>query len=243
MDALRQAFGFNDGSLLSQYATYLAHVIRGDLGTSIAYYPAAVSDVMGTGLQWTLVLAGVSLVMSFTTGTLLGIVAAWRRGGWFDTAVAPVLVLLGAFPYFWLAMALLFAFGFGLGWFPVRHAYGASSPGVNLEFVLDAARHAVLPAASIVIATVGGWMLAMRNNMVAVLRADFITMAWAKGLSSRTVMLRYAARSALLPSVTGFGNRLRISGARLSAGGRGAQSGLPVDAGPVSADHAGRAGG
>ena len=69
-------------------------------------------------------------------------------------------------------------------------------------------RHAALPALTLVLATLGGWMLGMRNTMVALLDADFIKLAWAKGLPPRQIMLRYAARNALLPSVTGFGMAL-----------------------------------
>ena len=72
----------------------------------------------------------------------------------------------------------------------------------------DVVVHGFLPALSIVIATLGGWMLSMRNNMLSVLGEDYIRLATAKGLSSRKVMLRYAARNALLPSITGFGMAL-----------------------------------
>ena len=106
-------------------------------------------------------------------------------------------------------MLFLYVFGFQWGWFPVRHAYGEDlQPGFSWVFVYDVIVHATLPAASIVVATLGGWMLAMRNNMIAVLGEDYITMARAKGLSSRRVMLQYAARNAMLPSITGFGMAL-----------------------------------
>ncbi len=106
-----------------------------------------------------------------------------------------------------------------LGWFPLRHAYSYDrTPGFTLGFLLDAVHHAVLPAATIVVATVGGWMLGMRNNMIGILGSDYITMARAKGLSQRKVMLRYAARNALLPSITSFGMALGfvLSGSLLS---------------------------
>src|SRR5690606_36324181 len=82
------------------------------------------------------------------------------------------------------------------------------TPGFNAEFILDALHHAILPAASIVIASLGGWLLSMRNTMIGVLSEDYITMAQAKGLSEKRVMWNYAARNALLPNVTGFGMAL-----------------------------------
>ncbi|MEZ4297321.1 MAG: ABC transporter permease [Polyangiaceae bacterium] len=209
MAALRASFGLDAGSTFQQYVAYLKHVFSGDLGRSISYYPAPVTEVIGTGLAWTLVLTGVAVILSFGIGTLLGAVSAWRRNGWLDSTLPPVLAFLGAFPYFWLAMLALYLFGFVLGWFPLRHAYSYDiEPGFSLTFIADAAHHAVLPGATIVIATLGGWMLGMRNNMIGVLGADYITMARAKGLAPRKVLLRYAARNALLPSITSFGMAL-----------------------------------
>lgn len=206
---LRQAFGLTDAPLWQQYLTYLSHALRGDLGISVAYFPAPVSQVIGTGLGWTVLLAGSALVISFAAGTLLGVVAAWRRGGLLDAALPPALSLLGSFPYFWLAMAGLYVLGFRLQWFPLGHAYGDDlRPEWSLAFALEVARHAALPVASVVLATVGGWMLSMRNTMVAVLGSDYVNLARAKGLPPAQVVLRYAARNALLPSVTGFGMAL-----------------------------------
>lgn len=219
MQALRASFGLDQGSVPAQFFSYLKHVLTGDLGRSIAYYPAPVTEVIGTGLVWTLVLTGVALMMSFALGTFLGVLVAWRRSGWLDSVLPPLFAFLGAFPYFWLAMLTLYLFGFKLHWFPLRHAYSFDvEPGLTATFLVDAGRHAVLPAATIVIATIGGWVLGMRNNMISVLGTDYITMARAKGLTQSRVMLRYAARNALLPSVTSFGMALGfvLSGSLLS---------------------------
>jgi len=204
--ALRDAFGLTDAPLWSQYFTYLGHVARGDLGISVAYFPAPVSQVIGGGLAWTIFLAGTAVVLSFAIGTLLGVAAAWWRGGWVDTVLPPLFAFLGAFPYFWLSMVMLYVLGFQLRLFPLGHAYGDDlTPGWNLAFLADVWRHAALPMGSIVLATLGGWMLGMRNAMITVLGSDYVALARAKGLAPSRVVLRYAARNALLPSVTGFG--------------------------------------
>jgi len=204
--ALRDAFGLTDAPLWSQYLTYLGHVARGDLGISVAYFPAPVSQVIGGGLAWTIFLAGTAVVLSFAIGTLLGVAAAWWRGGWVDTVLPPLFAFLGAFPYFWLSMVMLYVLGFQLRLFPLGHAYGDDlTPGWNLAFLADVWRHAALPICSIVLATLGGWMLGMRNAMITVLGSDYVALARAKGLAPSRVVLRYAARNALLPSVTGFG--------------------------------------
>ena len=209
IDSLREAFGFTDAPRHLQYLTYLKHVLQGDFGVSVSHFPAPVSDVIGEALLWTIFLAGMAVVISFTLGTLVGIIAAYRRGGWVDRIAPPTLVFLGAFPYFWLAMLALFLFGFTLEWFPVRRAYSdALEPGLSLAFIGSALSHAALPASTIVVATMGGWTLGMRNTMIAVMGEDYTRLAQAKGLPTRTIMLRYAARNALLPNVTGFGMAL-----------------------------------
>ncbi len=209
MDALRETFGLTDASIFRQYLTYLAHVFRGDLGISVAYFPSPVADVIGTGLLWTVFLAGTALVVSFAIGTLLGIASAWWRHGWIDTWLPSTFAFLGAFPYFWLAMVALYVLGFTLGWFPLGHAYADDlAPSFSGAFIVDVLRHAALPVGTVVLATLGGWLLSMRNTMVAILGSDYVNLARAKGLSPARVALRYAARNALLPSVTGFGMAL-----------------------------------
>jgi peptide/nickel transport system permease protein len=209
MQAMREAFGLTQAPIWKQYLGYLGHALRGDFGISVAYFPSPVSSIIGTGLLWTIFLAGTAVIVSFVVGTLLGVAAAWWRGGWMDTLLPPSLALLGAFPYFWLAMVALYVLGFQLGWFPLGHAYGDDvTPGANLPFVASVLRHAALPVGTVVLATLGGWMLSMRNTMVAVLGSDYVNLARAKGLAPSRVVLRYAARNALLPSVTGFGMAL-----------------------------------
>ncbi|HEY5948693.1 MAG TPA: ABC transporter permease [Kofleriaceae bacterium] len=219
LEALRVTLGGNDDPLIVQYFTYLGRTLSGDLGVSAANYPAPVTSVIATGLKWTLVLAGTAVVISFLLGSALGVLAAWRRGGMLDRIAPPLLALLGAFPYFWLAMVLLYGLGYYGHWFPVRHAHGDSiAPAWSIEFLASVIRHAILPALTIVIATLGGWMLSMRNSMIAVLREDYVTLAHAKGLPPRQVMLRYAARNALLPTVASFGMALGfvVSGSLLT---------------------------
>lgn len=209
MDALKETFGLTDANLFSQYVSYLGHVLRGDLGISVAYFPSPVSEVISTGLLWTLFLAGSAVCISFTIGTLLGVVTAWWRHGWLDNLLPSGLAFIGAFPYFWLAMVALYVLGFNLNLFPLGHAYGDDlTPGWSFIFIADVFRHAALPIATIVIATLGGWLLSMRNVMVSELGSDYVNLARAKGLPPASVVFRYAARNALLPSVTGFGMAL-----------------------------------
>ena len=203
---MRKLFGLDDRPLWEQYVTYVKSVFTGDLGISISRFPTPVSEVIGAQIGWTLLLGTTALIIAAVIGNLLGIVAASRRGGLLDSAFPPLLIFVGSFPYFWLAMGALYLFGVSLGWFPLRHAYDAGlTPGFNAEFLANAGTHLVLPALTIVAVTVGSWMLGMRNSMIATAAEDYITMAEAKGLSPSRIMFRYAARNALLPSVTNIG--------------------------------------
>lgn len=219
IESMRKAYGLSDEPLLTQYFDYLRSVIRGDFGTSISAFPAPVSDIIRTSLSWTLLLGITALVLSFTIGTLLGTLGAWKRGGPFDSVVPPLFSFIGAFPYFFLAILALYFVGFQWGWLPLRHAYSDRlSPAWNLEFALSVGKHLIMPAGTIVLVSIGGWILAMRNTMIGTISEDYVVMAEAKGLSERRVMFRYAARNALLPNITGFGMAFGfiVSGALLT---------------------------
>ena len=219
IDAMRESFGLTNDPVFVQYVSYLKGILKGDLGTSIAYFPEPVSEIIGSGLVWTIFLAGSSMVIAFFIGTILGIILAWNRTGKLDSFLPPALAFFGAFPYFWLAMVFLYLFGFSLNWFPTGRAYGDEiNPGYNLPFFISTLYHAFLPALTLVFVSLGGWMLSMRNTMISTLGSDYITFAHAKGIPSRLIMLRYAARNAILPNLTGFGMALgfMLSGALLT---------------------------
>lgn len=206
IDQLRQLFGLEEIPLWQQYLDYLRNTFTGHMGLSISRFPTPVSEVIGSTLPWTLLLGGTALLIAVVIGNGLGIVAAWRRGGSVDSVLPPVLIFIGSFPYFWLAMGALYLFGVVLGWFPLGHAFSAgTTPSWDWAFFIDVAYHLVLPAATIVLVSIGGWMLGMRNSMITTSSEDYITMAEAKGLRPNRIMLRYAARNAILPQVTGLG--------------------------------------
>jgi peptide/nickel transport system permease protein len=204
VEAMRAMLGAPDGSLLEQYVAYLKALSRGDFGLSYTYYPYPVTEVIGQAVPWTLVLVGVTQVLAFVIGVTLGAYAAWRRNTRFDSVVTLGSTFVGTLPSFWIALLLLFGLGYVAGWFPTSGGYSTATPGWNAAFLADAAYHSVLPAVSLLVTAPIGWVLGMRNTMVMNLGEDYIRLARAKGLPDRAVALRYAARNALLPSVTGF---------------------------------------
>ncbi len=212
LNAVRTALGLSDAPLFQQYLAYLGQLARGDLGLSYSHFPASVISVISSGLGWTLLLTMTGLIISFVLGHLLGIFSAWRRGSFFSKSLPPAMILIGAFPAFFLAISAVYYLGYQLKWFPTSHAYAdLMQPGFNPSFLLSVGYHMALPVLVIVITSLGGWALSMRNVMVSVLGEDYITLAEAKGLSTNRVMFMYAARNALLPSVTAFGIVLGVS--------------------------------
>lgn len=206
VEELRQAMGLTDDPLPVQFFQFLSHAVRGDFGLSYTYFPAPVTSVISTGLIWTLLLGVTALVIAFVLGNLLGVVGAWRRGGIVDTVMPPLLIFIGAFPAFFLGLGLLYVASVKFALFPASHAYADGlEPAFTAEFLGSVAQHMFLPALVMVLVSIGGWALGMRNVMVSVLAEDYITMAEAKGLSQSRIMFSYAARNAMLPSITGFG--------------------------------------
>ena len=219
IEALRKLLGVDTRPLWEQYVDYMHNILTGQMGVSISRFPTPVTEVIASQIGWTLLLGGTALVFAAIIGNLLGMLAAWRRGGAIDSALPPLLIFIGSFPYFWLAMGALYLFGVVLGWFPIRHAFtDGLEPAFTWEFIGDVGAHLVLPALTIVLVSIGGWMLGMRNTMIATNAEDYITMAEAKGLRPGRIMLRYAARNAMLPSVTSFGMSLGfvVGGAMLT---------------------------
>jgi peptide/nickel transport system permease protein len=204
---LTKLLGLGSGNIFEKYWQYVDSIAHLRLGLSISNFPTPVSSEIGSSIYWTLILVGVATVISFLLGIGLGALAGWKRGSRFE-AIIPSTTLLTAMPYFWLALILLFVFATNV-WhiFPQGEGYNYNSTltvGFNLPFIASALQHAILPALTIVISSVGGWLLGMRNMMVSTLSDDYVVAAEARGLRSRRIMIGYAARNAVLPSISGF---------------------------------------
>jgi len=190
---LEAAYGVNtQQSLWGQYFSFWGRLLHGNLG--------------------------IATLISFGLGTLLGVLVAWRRGTWLDNLL-PATTFLQAAPYFFVAFLALQLFSATLGWFPSVGAYSqaAEFPGWNLTYIVDVLHHAVLPALTIVACSVAGWIVGTRNVMLTTMDEDYVLIAQAKGLPKRRVIW-YAARNAVLPSVSGFSLAIGfvVSGALLT---------------------------
>lgn len=215
------AFGFQPHqNILQQYVSYLKDMVTLHWGVSIGNsLGTPVIAIIRQALPWTLVLVGLATLIAFGLGTLIGMIAAWHRGGLFDSVMPPLFVVMSALPYFWVGLVAIDLLANGSGApFPSDGNYTLGlTPGWSLAFIGSVIAHGFLPALTIVITTLGGWILTMRNNMISVLAEDYIKMARAKGLPNTTIMFNYAARNAFLPNLSGFAMSLGyvISGAIL----------------------------
>lgn len=206
LQALQAELGDRNQPLWLQYINYLNALFHGNLGISVQFSFEPVTSVIANGIMWTLGLGLISVIISFVLGCILGIFAGWKRGSAFDAVLTTGLNFIAAVPYFWLATMLLFIFGFTLHWFPVVGGYDELNidPGWSLDFISSVIYYGILPALTIVLVSLGGWMLTMRNTMVTTLSEDYVLMAQAKGLKTLRVMFGYAARNAILPNIAGF---------------------------------------
>lgn len=201
-------FGAEDSSMWTQYWQYWGNIFKGDLGVSITKFPAPVSDLIFQALPWTICLVGIATIISFILGVTIGAYAGWKRGTAAD-GIIPFMTLIQSVPYFWLALVFIAVFAVGLGWFPIIGGYSLrdfyAGPEWSWAFVKSVLYHGLLPAITIVVASVGGWVLGMRNMMVSTMSEDYVVTAEAKGLKQSRVFTWYAARNAALPSLSGLG--------------------------------------
>lgn len=204
-DALRALLGLDtDKTLWQQYLDYWGLLFRGDLGISLLHGLRPVTEVIAQALPWTIGLVGFATIVSFAIGTVGGAIVGWRRGSRLDVLI-PITTFLGTIPYFWLGLLAIAVFSVNLEWFPIGKAYGVGvKPEWSAEFIGQVFHHGTLPALTIIIASLGGWMLGMRNMMLTVLDEDYITVAQAKGMPNRRVLWGYAARNAVLPQIQSF---------------------------------------
>jgi len=205
LDSIRAAFGLDtDQPLIVQYGNYLRNTLRGDLGVSFSRFPLPVSEVMRVALPWSIGLMGLCTIISFALGTIIGVAAAWKRKTRLASFTVGFFSFVRSFPYFWLGLVFIYTLAFKLKLFPLGNAYSIHETRGSLAWWLSVVRHGALPALTIIVSSLGAWILRMRNNMINVLAEDYVTVALAKGLPLSRIKSMYAAKNAILPSVTGF---------------------------------------
>jgi peptide/nickel transport system permease protein len=203
---MAQAFSVKfglDRPLWEQYLKYLHDVFTLDFGQSITQYPVRVSTLIGAAMPWTLGLMVTTTLIAFVLGTLLGAAAAWRRDSRILQVLSPLMMVFSAIPFYLIGLVLIYFLAAKLAWFPLSGGYGiVSIPEWSWDFAMEVLYHSVLPAFSIILASIGTWAIGMRGMMVTVGGEDYMTFAEAKGLRSGRLFYRYGMRNAILPQVT-----------------------------------------
>ena len=199
-----EQFGL-DKPLLDQYWSHLNHVIHLDFGVSLNKYPSTVIQIILQAIPWTLALLLVTTILSFIIGNLLGALSAWPRApNWVRSFATPFVLLTGVPPVI-MGVLLLFFVGFKLKLLPLGGAYSIGTvPNMSWSFVLDLLQHQVLPALSLILGSVGGWVLSMRGMGITIQGEDYVNFAEHKGLTPFRIFRDYYLRNTLLPQTTGL---------------------------------------
>ena len=207
-----------DKPLLNQYVTYLGDTLRLEFNFSMSAYPTKVIDIIWRSLPWTITLLGVTTLFAWTIGTVLGAILTQPNAPRILRYILPPILTLSAIPFFLLGLLLIYVLGFQLRWFPLAGGYDQGLlPALDPKIIVNMVYHSILPALSIILASIGFWTLGMRGVMISTHGEDYLLFAEAKGLRGRTVFLRYAIRNALLPQLTALALALGniVSGAVL----------------------------
>jgi peptide/nickel transport system permease protein len=196
-----------DRSIVEQYLIWASHLLQGDLGQSF-YYKTDVVSLIGQRLEPTLSLTVITMLVAVLVSVPLGVLAAWRHGGWLDRSLMGFSVLGFSIPVFVLAYLLIWLLAMKLGWLPVQ-GYQRLSGGVGLWL-----RHLALPAITLSVVYVALIARVTRASVLETLGEDYIRTARAKGLPESKVLLRHALTNAAVPIITviGIGIALLIGG-------------------------------
>jgi peptide/nickel transport system permease protein len=195
--AIRTQLGL-DEPLLQRFWTWATHIARGDLGVSI-FSGKPVSELILQRIEPTLLLALYTVVLAVALAVPLGVLAAWRAGGWMDRIVMSVAVAGFSTPVFVVGYLLVYVFALTLEWFPTQ-GYVPLSQGW-----LACVRSLTLPACALAFLYMGLIARVTRASMLEVLAEDFVRTARAKGLRQPQVLARHALKNAAVPIVTVVG--------------------------------------
>lgn len=202
IEAWRARFGL-DGPILVQYWNYLRNLATFDLGFSLSSFPSQVNEMVADALPWTMGLLIVATIISFVLGNLIGALLAWRRTPGWIRALLPITLTFTSIPFFMFGILLIYLFAFALDWFPTSGGVGRGvTQGWNWDFMMSVAYHALLPAISIVVTSMGFWALGMRGMMITNDGEDYMILAEAKGLRPFRVFWVYGIRNSILPQIT-----------------------------------------
>jgi peptide/nickel transport system permease protein len=215
---LLDVWGFND-PIYVRYFKYVVNMVTWNFGKSMSS-GVQISTEMASRLPYTIFLLGGSTVLALIIGVLLGVVAAYKRGSRLDDVNVVFGLTFYSLPVFWMGMVFLMIFSKDLGWFPLAHAYPSEwlskwpAPAFSTNIlglaisiptvseIAERVRYTFLPMATLTLFQYGGWLLLTRATMLETLTEDYVLTAKAKGVKTRTILLKHALKNASLPLIT-----------------------------------------
>jgi peptide/nickel transport system permease protein len=204
VEAVRALFGLNE-SMEVRFFKYVRNMLTGNFGFSYYNGRSIVSDLSLRFVN-TMLLVGISTILSIIIGILLGVLVAAKRGKVFDSISVSSALLFYSLPSFWMGMVFLLIFHNWLHWFPIGGivpAEWAYNPPSNILVEIQGRMwHLFLPVMTLVLFQYGGYLLLTRTCMLETLTEDYVTTARAKGVKERTVLFKHALKNASLPLIT-----------------------------------------
>ncbi|PZE22826.1 ABC transporter permease [Paenibacillus xerothermodurans] len=192
-----------DKPIGTQFLIYVKNLLTGNLGTSFGLYPKKVTDILASAVPWTVGLQLPAILTGWILGNILGAVAAYRKGV-LDKVIFPAALFVNSIPFFTLAIIMLYIFGLTLHWFPLSGGYDYQMmPNLSLEFIGSVIRHHTLPFLSIVLVTIGGQAIGMREMSIYELNSDYVLYSKLLGIRDSTIA-KYVFKNAMLPQITGL---------------------------------------
>jgi peptide/nickel transport system permease protein len=184
-----------------QFKNYLFGIFHLDMGISTVY-GRPVWDILMLRLPWTLLLMGLSLLISAVLGVVIGVIGAWKRGGSRDLGSLFLVMILGSVPPFWVAMLFITLFSATLNWLPSFGAYSIGAVPGSAKYLDSVIRHLIMPVMTLSIIKTGSMYLTTRSSMIVAMEDDYILLAHAKGLREKRIVFTHALRNAILPVYT-----------------------------------------
>lgn len=204
VQSILDRYGDPNENIFVSFFKYVGKLFSGDWGLSTYFYPQPVVEVIFRAMPWTIYLGLASTLIGWIVGTYLGIKVGWKPGGKFDAILTPIAMFIGRITPFWLAILIVVVFSYTLQWFPGQGAYNTALTVNFLDpiFLLSVLVYSILPLFTLVLVGFAQTMFSMRNMMITTINEDYVQLARAKGLSAKRVRNSYAARNAILPSIT-----------------------------------------
>lgn len=204
IEQYKKMFGL-DKDLFTQYICFLKELMHGNFGPSLIGFPTPAQDLIFERLPWTIGLLGVSILIAWAIGLLLGCLLGWKRDTILDKTLTALSLVFSQIPYYLMAVLLVLLFVYYLKVLPSGGAYSPHlTPGFYWEFVKSVIEHSILPALSLVFTMGASWLVSTRFLVINLLAEDYLHYAEAKGLKNSRIINRYILRNALLPQITGL---------------------------------------